>query len=222
MSKTSFEYPLAAALPWLAAFVIGAAAHVSVVREMPVTADAERPAQRVGPLIDVDIDVKMVPTATPPSPPPSSPPPSGVGSGGAVFTIDAECSESLDTPLREAGLFAVRQQDATHVEVERGFIEDLVARTHQLDVRIVPAVRGGKTTGLKLFGVRQCSPLRLLGLRNGDQLQTINGRSLAGGSPTVEPYRPLQEEESEIIRLGLERHGQPMTIVYRVVETTRS
>lgn len=218
MSKTSFEYPLAAALPWLAAFVIGAAAHVSVVRDIE-----DRPTQPVGPLIDVDIDVEMAPTATQPSPP-STPLPSGAPiserPGGAVFTIDAKCSESLDTSLREAALFAVRQLDETHIEVERGFIEGLFNGPHHLDARIVPAVRDGKTTGLELFGVRQCSPLRLLGLQNGDQLQTINGRSLTRGSPTVEPYRPLAE--SKIIRLGLERHGEPMTIVYRVVERTRS
>jgi len=64
--------------------------------------------------------------------------------------------------------------------VERQFVEQLMANPAQLarQARIVPSQRNGETQGFKFYGIRRDSLPRMLGLKNGDMLTSVNGEEL--------------------------------------------
>ena len=64
--------------------------------------------------------------------------------------------------------------------VERKFVEQLMANPVMLakQARIVPSQRNGETQGFKFYGIRRDSLPRMLGLKNGDMLTSVNGEEL--------------------------------------------
>src|SRR5690606_27611994 len=64
--------------------------------------------------------------------------------------------------------------------VERKFVEQLMANPAMLakQARIVPSQRNGETQGFKFYGIRRDSLPRMLGLKNGDMLTSVNGEEL--------------------------------------------
>lgn len=73
--------------------------------------------------------------------------------------------------------------------------------------RVVPAFRNGERTGLKVFAIRPGSVLANVGLKNGDELRTINGEAVVT-SPD-ETFARLKKERRFVIEL--QRNGEAMT-----------
>lgn len=202
MPDNALDRPLAAALPWLAALVVGALAHVGVVEEIE-----DRPTGRRAPLIDVDVQVAA------PVPAPASPREPGLADA-TVFTVDGTCTGEIKPQVAPELLFGIRQRGPTRFEIDRHVLDMLVELAADSRVRAIPAVRAGRTSGVKLFGLRKCSPLSLLGLRNGDLLVEINGEPVAGAEATVAAYRRLRPARS--LSVDLVRHQEPLTLTYEI------
>lgn len=64
--------------------------------------------------------------------------------------------------------------------VERKFVEQLMANPASLakQARIVPSQKDGETQGFKFYGIRRGSLPKLLGLKNGDMLTSVNGEDM--------------------------------------------
>lgn len=83
-------------------------------------------------------------------------------------------------------------------------------------VRTVPIVREGAIEGFRVFGVRGGSLLTLLGIENGDVIESINGRDLSTPQHALEAYAQYAQRTSDRLTIGLRRRGTPLKLEYRI------
>lgn len=94
--------------------------------------------------------------------------------------------------------------------------EAALARMNELalQARVVPSFRDGRAQGFKIFAIQPGSLYEKLGLQSGDVVRRINGMTLDNPEKALEVYTQLRE--AHLIRLELERQGQPVQKVYAV------
>jgi general secretion pathway protein C len=80
--------------------------------------------------------------------------------------------------------------------------------------RIVPEQENGKVAGIRLFGVRPDTLLGVLGMENGDRLQTINGFDMASPEKALEAYARLRTADH--LTMQLNRKGQNLNCDYNI------
>src|SRR5207237_8441219 len=88
-------------------------------------------------------------------------------------------------PARPAPAAVAAQSGNPHIQqvgdnqynVDRSEVDSALENMNQLftQIRAVPHFDGGKSTGFRLFAIRQNSIFDQLGLKNGDIIQRING-----------------------------------------------
>ncbi len=98
----------------------------------------------------------------------------------------------------------------TNCTVDKAFVEKLMANPAQLtkQARIVPSVRDGETTGYKFYGIRPGSLPKLLGLKNGDLLTSVNGHELESLDQAMDLYNKLRRASH--LSVTIERKGKVM------------
>jgi hypothetical protein len=82
-------------------------------------------------------------------------------------------------------------------------------------VKVVPEQRDGKVVGLRLRGVRSNGLLGLIGLREGDRLDSINGYSVTEPNQMLALYVRIRQVER--LSIAIERDGRPVTIEIKIV-----
>ncbi|MCB9595089.1 MAG: hypothetical protein H6719_20395 [Sandaracinaceae bacterium] len=103
-------------------------------------------------------------------------------------------------------------------ELDRSLVERGLAQGASIGSRtsrILPVERGGRTVGVRVFGVGPHGWLGHLGLRNGDTLLEVNGVSMGDPNELLAAYARLRTERAFFLRL--ERRGVERLHVYRVV-----
>ncbi len=80
--------------------------------------------------------------------------------------------------------------------------------------RAVPAQRDGKVRGFALFGIRPGTLFDRLGLRNGDVITGMAGRSLDSPEAALELYASLRSAKQ--LAIDIERSGRPQTRTYHI------
>jgi general secretion pathway protein C len=109
----------------------------------------------------------------------------------------------------------VRQTGAHSYEVRRSALEEvLVGGAAGPFPRVVPQIRDGEPIGLKLFGIRPEGPFGAIGLRDGDLLLEVNGRSIASPDSALAAYASLRSANH--VSLLLDRAGQRVRTDYVV------
>ena len=81
-------------------------------------------------------------------------------------------------------------------------------------VTVVPELSGGVVVGIRLFGIRSPSVLELVGLQNGDRLDSVNGFALGSPEQSLRAY--IQLRSARRISLNIQRRGRPLTLAYRI------
>jgi general secretion pathway protein C len=100
--------------------------------------------------------------------------------------------------------------------IERSAVEAILEEGTAFvrSVRMRPVQANGKVVGFQLHRVRPGTLLEVLGLKDGDQVQSLNGFALDGPARALQAYARLRTAD-EIRVTGL-RGGKPFEIAYRI------
>lgn len=104
----------------------------------------------------------------------------------------------------------------SHCVLKNGVVDRVLENQALLlrSCRVVPLMSDGKVTGLKLFAIRNGSLFHVLGLRNGDLLQTVGGYDLKSPETALEAYIALRKQSN--VAVVVERAGHPLTLTYKL------
>lgn len=110
----------------------------------------------------------------------------------------------------------IRATSPTSYDIDRATFERILTSTAELmgDVRIGPDSSGGKTAGMKLTHLRQGSVLGLVGLKEGDRLDAINGIELTSPEAGLEAFAKLRLAPH--IVLAVTRDGKTSEVQYDI------
>jgi len=145
-------------------------------------------------------DNAEVKTAAPtPAPTTSAPPTTGGG-------------KTLDPSIAKG----IQKVSPTEYNIDRGVVDKILENQADLmrQARIVPEQENGRVVGIRLFGVKQDTLLGVLGMENGDRLQTINGFDMSSPEKALEAYARLRTAEK--LTISLNRRGQNINIDYNI------
>jgi general secretion pathway protein C len=134
------------------------------------------------------------PVATPPPPPP----------GGGAGALDPAIAKGI------------QKVSATEFNVDRGVVDKILENQADLmrQARIVPEQENGKMVGIRLFGVRPETLLGVLGMENGDRLQTINGFDMTSPEKALEAYARLRTADHLTVQVN--RKGANTNLDYNI------
>jgi general secretion pathway protein C len=141
----------------------------------------------------------VAPTTPPPAA--ATPPPASSGGPGA-----------LDPTIAKG----IQKISATEFKVDRGVVDKILENQADLmrQARIVPEQENGKMVGIRLFGVRPDTLLGVLGMENGDRLQTINGFDMTSPEKALEAYARLRTADHLTVQVN--RKGQNTNLDYNI------
>jgi general secretion pathway protein C len=99
--------------------------------------------------------------------------------------------------------------------VDRSEVDNALENMSQLftQIRAVPHFEGGKSTGFRLFAIRQDSLFDKIGLKNGDIIQSINGNELTDPGRAMAMFQDLRNERELTVQVL--RNKEPKTLSYR-------
>ncbi len=122
-------------------------------------------------------------------------------------------SGNISSSELEQGITRVSDTEFT---VARGLVDQLLENQAELmrTARIIPHQEGGRTVGVKLYGIRRNSLLGRLGLQNGDMLRTINGYDMTSPDSALEAYSRLRGANN--LTVSVVRRGQAMNVDYNI------
>lgn len=146
-----------------------------------------------------------VPTATAAA---SAPPPEAVASVAVPSRGPAKVSPEIASKIQKVS--------DSEFHVDRAVVEKILSDQTELmkSARVVPDTQDGKVVGVRLFGIRPDTLLGVLGLQNGDRLETINGFDMASPEKALEAYMRLRTADG--LKVQVNRRGAPMNIDYKI------
>jgi general secretion pathway protein C len=147
-------------------------------------------------------NAKKAPTPAPaPAPAPS-----------ASGRVPSRGAKPLDPDLRK-GIQAV---SATEFNIDRGVVDRILENQSELmrQAKITPVQENGRTVGVRMTGIRSDTLLGVLGMQDGDRLQTINGFEIANPEKALEAYARLRTADKLTIQLN--RGGKNVNLDYNI------
>lgn len=108
------------------------------------------------------------------------------------------------------------QQEGDNFKIPRTEIDKALADISRLytDIRAVPFFEEGRPSGFKLLSVKRGSLFEKLGMRRGDVLRSVNGKTLDIQSG-LETFNSLKNESE--FKLELQRRGEEKTFSYQII-----
>ncbi len=105
---------------------------------------------------------------------------------------------------------------ANEFNIDRTVVDKILENQADLmrSARIVPEQENGKIVGIRLFGVKQDTLLGMLGMENGDRLQTINGFDMTSPEKALEAYARLRTADHLTVQVG--RKGNALNLDYNI------
>ena len=133
--------------------------------------------------------------------------------------------EGAAPPAEEAGRLAIEEAARAAIRCEggrctvaRSLVQAMEAAPEAVlrQARVIPNVKDGKPSGFKLFGIRPGSVPALLGLKNGDVISGVNGRSLASPEAVMAAYS-AERAAKRLVFTG-ERQGAALSLEVTLTE----
>lgn len=134
------------------------------------------------------------------------------GAGGAPGAPPARGPSKVSQDIASK----IQKVSDNEFHVDRAVVEKILSDQTELmkSARVVPDTQDGKVVGVRLFGIRPDTLLGVLGMQNGDRLETINGFDMASPEKALEAYMRLRTADG--LKVQLNRRGQPMNIDYKI------
>lgn len=131
--------------------------------------------------------------------------PAPVASGGAPGALDPSIAKGI------------RKNSATDYDIDRSVVDKILENQAELmkTARIIPDKEGDKVKGVRMFGIKSGSILQLLGMENGDRLQTINGFDVSSPEKALEAYARLRAGADQLT-VQVNRKGTDMNLDYHI------
>jgi len=135
-----------------------------------------------------------------------------------------ELATVLGAPPRPATVAApnppsnphIQQVNESQYNIDRSEVDAALDNMNQLftQIRAVPHFEGGKSTGFRLFAIRQNSIFDNIGLRNGDIIQSINGTELNDPSRALALMQDLRNARQ--LSVTVLRNRESLTLQYNI------
>ena len=91
----------------------------------------------------------------------------------------------------------------------------LEAQAELMKQRIVQDKEGDRVVGVKVYGIKAGSVLAMLGIENGDRLETLNGFEMSNPEKMLEAYARLRSGADKL-QIHLTRNGKPINVDYTI------
>lgn len=107
-------------------------------------------------------------------------------------------------------------KDAVEIRLERSEIDEAMGDINGLmkQARIRPHFTGGKADGLLIYGVKQSSIFKTMGIRNGDILVGVDGREIHSVEDAISLYDKLKNASEA--KIEIKRRGKTKELIYHV------
>jgi general secretion pathway protein C len=100
--------------------------------------------------------------------------------------------------------------------IERAAVDRILeAQAELMKQRIVQDKEGDRVVGVKIFGIKPGSILAMLGIENGDRLETLNGYEMSNPEKMLEAYARLRTG-ADRLQIHLTRAGKPVNVDYTI------
>jgi len=141
------------------------------------------------------------------------PPPPKEGGGDR---ITADPKRGAQSPLEiEVGKQIAKVGPNEYV-IERAAVDRILeAQAELMKQRIVQEKEGDRVVGVKVYGIKPGSVLSMLGIENGDRLETLNGFEMSNPEKMLEAYARLRSG-AEKLQIHLTRNGKPINVDYTI------
>jgi general secretion pathway protein C len=109
----------------------------------------------------------------------------------------------------------IQQVSDNQFVIDRSEVDSALDNMNQLftQIRAVPHFEGGRSTGFRLFAIRQNSIFDKIGLKNGDIIQRINGADLSDPARALALFQELRNEQN--LTVDIVRNKQNQTLSYQ-------
>jgi general secretion pathway protein C len=129
----------------------------------------------------------------------------------AIQDANKSSSASLDPEIAKG----IHRVSAKEFKIDRSVIGKVAANQNELTkIRVVPEQENGKTIGVRLYGIKSGSLLAVLGLQNGDRVDTINGLEISAPDRALAAYAQLLSADHLVVKLN--RQGTGTQIDYDI------
>ncbi len=110
----------------------------------------------------------------------------------------------------------IRRIERNRYRIDRERVQSALANVNRLmtQARVVPSLRGGENQGWKIFAIRPNSIFREIGLRNGDVVQSVNGRALRTPTKAFQAFRELRDARN--LEVEILRRNRQVTLNYEI------
>ncbi len=133
---------------------------------------------------------------------------------------EAGAARVVADPCRDAATKPVRVAVGDHEEVwlTRAWMESAFSTGDVMSsAQIMPVVGGdGGLAALRISSLKPGGTLETLGFREGDEIQSVNGRSILDVQAALDAYSNVRNAQR--IEVGLQRHGIVTAQVLHVCE----
>jgi len=120
------------------------------------------------------------------------------------------------SPLPPSIAGKIARRSATEFDVDRAAVDAIMQEYSKLmrGTRVRPVQKDGKLVGLGLRGIRPDSLLGKLGLKDGDQVRSINGFTLTSPEKALQAYARLRTVDKLVV--SIVRGNKPLSLDYRI------
>jgi general secretion pathway protein C len=110
----------------------------------------------------------------------------------------------------------VRRVNPNEYRIGREVVDTLVTQGAELmrGMRTIPVKEDGRIVGVRIGNVGKGSLLAKLGIRNGDQIKSINGFSVTTPEQALKAYAGLRTASD--LTVTVKRKGKPVTLDYHI------